>query len=440
MPSDYGADYNPEPPIFSAKFCNHDNYRHILAIANEDGKIAIQDTNKRNEGGGEVSLAGKQCHHNAVFDLEWMPNNMKFVSASGDHTARLWQITDSECVLTRIFNGHSRSVKTAAFRRKDPAVFATGGRDGAILIWDSRATLNVDMIPKADNCIYSGHSGGPGTPQSFKKKARNTPKLQANVASSSITGLAFQDDYTLVSCGAGDGVIKIWDLRRNYSTYKKEPQPKNSFPYPGTSTFKGFTNLSIDNAGLRLYVNCMDSNIYAYNLASTSNDPIMRYTGHKNATFYIKSCLSPDDKYIISGSSDEKAYIWNVEESQPIVALTGHTVEVTCAAWAQTSDTRIVTCSDDARHKIWRISPEFIDDDQLIHYKGIPEENKDYRGSDLSRKIRFKNLEYTPRSIKRLIDQNERTPTTNPENNKRKLSDLMKDDDDAVLDDGKFDF
>lgn len=440
MPSDYGADYNPEPPIFSAKFCNLENYKHILAIANEDGKIAIQDTNKRNEQeGGEISLEGKQCHHNAVFDLEWMPNHMKFVSASGDHTARLWEIRDSQCVLTRIFTGHSRSVKTATFRRKDPAVFATGGRDGAILIWDSRATLNVDMIPKADNCIYSGHSGGPGTPQSFKKKARHTPKLQANVSSSSITGLAFQDDYTLVSCGAGDGAIKIWDLRRNYSTYKKEPQPKHSFPYPGTSTFKGFTNLSIDNAGLRLYVNCMDSNIYAYNLASTSNDPIMRYTGHKNTTFYIKSCLSPDDKYIVSGSSDEKAYIWNVEESKPIVALTGHTVEVTCAAWSQTSDTRIVTCSDDARHKIWRISPEFIDDNQLVHYKGIPEENKDYRGSDLSRKTRFKNLEYTPRSIKRLIDQNERTPT-NSENNKRKLCELMKGDESFAFDEGKFDF
>lgn len=364
-----------------------------------------------------------------------MPNHMKFVSASGDFTARLWDITESQCNLLRTFNGHSRSVKTVTFKRKDPAVFATGSRDGSILIWDSRATLNVDMIPKADNCIYSGHAGGPGTPQSFRKKTRTTPKIQGNVSSSSITGLAFQDEYTLFSCGAGDGIIKIWDLRRNYSCYKKEPQPKHSLAYPGTSTFKGYTNLLIDNVGQRLYVNCMDSNIYAYNLASTSNDPIMKYSGHKNTTFYIKSCLSPDDKYIISGSSDGKAYIWNVEQSQPIVALTGHTVEVTCAAWSQMSDTRIVTCSEDARHKIWRISPEFMDENELMQYKGVPEENKDYRSSAFSKKLRFKHLEYTPRSIKRLIDQNEKTPT-NTVSNKRKLSAITEEEDGNKYDEG----
>jgi denticleless len=84
-------------------------------------------------------------------------------------------------------------VKTAAFRTTDSSVFATGGRDGAILIWDIRAKMNE----KAENRIYSGHSGGcgPSTPQSVRRRNRSaTPnsKLPPNVASSSITGLAFQ--------------------------------------------------------------------------------------------------------------------------------------------------------------------------------------------------------------------------------------------------------
>lgn len=40
-PSNYSSDYNPEPPIFSAKFANCSNYRHMLAIANEDGKVIM---------------------------------------------------------------------------------------------------------------------------------------------------------------------------------------------------------------------------------------------------------------------------------------------------------------------------------------------------------------------------------------------------------------
>ena len=76
-------DYNPEPPIFAAKFANCQNYRHILAIANEDGKIALQNTEIKNVEHIEKALEGQQCHYNAVFDLEWAPKTMAFVSASG---------------------------------------------------------------------------------------------------------------------------------------------------------------------------------------------------------------------------------------------------------------------------------------------------------------------------------------------------------------------
>lgn len=39
-PSHFHADFNPEPPIFAAKFANCNNHRNILAIANEDGKVS----------------------------------------------------------------------------------------------------------------------------------------------------------------------------------------------------------------------------------------------------------------------------------------------------------------------------------------------------------------------------------------------------------------
>ncbi|XP_055904834.1 protein lethal(2)denticleless [Eupeodes corollae] len=428
-PSTYSSDYNPEPPLFSAKFANCENYKHILAIANEDGKIALQDTTIRNTDCEEKALNAPQCHFNAVFDLEWSPGEMKFVSASGDHTARLWEVAGPDIRECRSFNGHTRSVKTAAFRKRDSSVFATGGRDGAILIWDTRANLNLDLTPRADNCIYSGHSGGPGTPVSQKKKTR-TPKLGHNATSSSITGLVFQDSNTLISCGAGDGVIKVWDLRRNYTCYKKEPLPKYSLPYAGSSTFKGFTNLIIDEAGAKLYANCTDNSIYCYNLFSYSTKPLQVYHGLRNSTFFIKSCLSPDGKYLISGSSDEKAYIWNLKRSEPLVALAGHTVEVTCVAWGAYGDMPIVTCSDDARHKIWRIGPEAIDQANETLYRGHAElcqsdENRVAK-SGMNTQPNLKELECTPRSLKRIVEQNEKTPSTEEKvPSKRSFADML---------------
>lgn len=106
----------------------------------------------------------------------------------------------------------------------------------------------------------------------------------------------------------------------------------------------------------------MDNTIYCFNISSYDPKPIAEYKGLFVGTFYIKSCLSPDDKYLASGSTDGIAYIWNMEyPEQPLIRLVGHQVEVTCVAWCSTYDYPIVTCSDDARHKIWRISPTMED-------------------------------------------------------------------------------
>ncbi|XP_040156337.1 protein lethal(2)denticleless [Anopheles arabiensis] len=412
-PSTFSADYNPSPPILAAKFSKCQSKQHILAIANEDGKIALQDTNLTNrEPGGERALEGIQCHYNAVFDLEWMPGDMKLVTASGDHTAKLWTLGESEMLCTQTFRGHSRSVKTVAFRRDDSAVFATGGRDGAILIWDIRAQVGLDMIPRADNCIYSGHAGGPGTPLSHRKRTRQTPKIPTQGCSSSITGLAFQDGNTLISCGAGDGVVKVWDTRRHYTSHQREPMPKYSFSYAGTTTLKGFTNLAIDERRHRLYVNCMDNHIYCYNISSYDGKPLQRYGGFNNGTFYVKAALSSDGQYLISGSSDERCYIWNVDNPNPLVKLSGHSAEVTSVAWMQSDrDVRLVTCSDDARHKVWRIGPEEMDSDEQQQLRGTAEYCDSYR-SDQAEKQRLKALEFTPRSVRGLVQRNETTPST----------------------------
>lgn len=355
-------------------------------------------------------MRGQQCHNNAVFDVEWTPGHMQLVSASGDYSACLWQVAESRLERVRSFLGHNRSVRTLAYHKTDPSCFASGGRDNAILIWDIRSR-NVGNTPKADNCIYSGHTGGPGTPLSHKKNTRQTPKMPANLPNSSITGLVFQDDHTLVSCGAGDGIIKVWDLRRNYSCYKREPLPKHSIPYPGSTSLKGFTNLTLDSTGQRLYVSCMDHNIYCYNLGVYATQPVMAYTGIFNSTFFVKTCISPDDQYLISGSSDHNAYVFNVKRSQPLVKLVGHEKEVTCVAWSRGKETRIVTCCDEARHKVWRINCDNFEVDQSLEYKGQAEPCVEYNNR-LPLKVRLKALENTPKTLKRLVERNETTPSS----------------------------
>ena len=66
------------------------------------------------------------------------------------------------------------------------------------------------------------------------------------------------------------------------------------------------------------------------------------FTGHDSSTFYVKSSLSPDGMYLASGSSDERAYIWNTQGSQkPVVSLVGHGAEVTSVQWCPVGDPKV---------------------------------------------------------------------------------------------------
>jgi denticleless len=69
---------------------------------------------------------------------------------------------------------------------------------------------------------------------------------------------------------------------------------------------------------------------------------VATFIGHQNSTFYVKSCLSPDGLYLASGSSDERAYIWNTQGSErPVACLVGHLAEVTCVQWCAVGDTKV---------------------------------------------------------------------------------------------------
>ncbi|CAH1985195.1 unnamed protein product [Acanthoscelides obtectus] len=349
-----------DTPIFTCKFSPQQNHEHLLALANEDGKLAVHDSNTDER-------YGIHAHNNAIFDLAWMFNQMKLVTASGDHTSKLYDIGNGEIREEKVFCGHTRSVKTVAFRKDDTSVFATGGRDGNIIVWDTRTDIN-SFVGRADRTISNSHTAKIFTPTKSRRKFSSPTPSSVK----SVTGLAFQGNNTLISCGAGDGIIKIWDLRKNYTTYKKEAAPKSVIPYPGNTTKNGYSSLIIDNEGIRIYANCLDNTIYCYNVATYPTEPVMRYRGHQNSTFYVKSSLGRDGEYLISGSSDENAYIWSTKHSLPLVKLSGHTAEVTCVAWSDKNFV-LITCSDDMTHKIWTIGPEELPDDWDVNGRGCAE-------------------------------------------------------------------
>jgi denticleless len=62
---------NPESLVIACQFCPKENYQHWLALANEDGMIAIQDTRLKSKRpkSGEIYVEGKEGYfsHKTLF-------------------------------------------------------------------------------------------------------------------------------------------------------------------------------------------------------------------------------------------------------------------------------------------------------------------------------------------------------------------------------------
>ncbi|XP_032911513.1 denticleless protein homolog [Catharus ustulatus] len=349
----YGETGMPVPP-FGCTFSTAPNLEHILAVANEEGFVRLYDTEAQST--RKLIFKEWQAHSNAVFDLAWVPGEHRIVTASGDQTAKVWDVRAGE--LLGICKGHQCSLKSVAFSRFEKAVFCTGGRDGNIMVWDTRCNKKDGFYRQVNQICGAHNVVDKQTPSKPKKKRQNLRGLAPLVDfQQSVTVVLLQDEHTLISAGAVDGVIKVWDLRRNYTALRQEPLPARSFGYPGTSTRKlGYSSLVLDSTGANLFANCTDDSIYMFNMTSSRTTPVAVFSGHQNSTFYIKSSTSPDDQFLVSGSSDCNAYIWKVSEpSLPPRILLGHSQEVTSIAWCPSDFTKIATCSDDNTVRIWRL-------------------------------------------------------------------------------------
>lgn len=75
----------------------------------------------------------------------------------------------------------------------------------------------------------------------------------------------------------------------------------------------GFTSLALDPTGGNIFVTCTDNSIYQFNTTNISY-PIARYTARTLhiSSFYIRCSVSPDGRYVASGSGDSNVHVWQV--------------------------------------------------------------------------------------------------------------------------------
>lgn len=304
---------NTASPTMAADFSNQSQTPGKLLIGNEAGEICLFDSHcfcKNRRVAPDLLIKFDEV----VWDVVWGPENKKIVSAVADNFVH---IHDSQTLqsLTRLFFNDT-SIRQIKFLPKgSSSVLATGGRDGSLCLWDMReAGFGNKNTNKPVSIISNTHM----IPDSSLKtrKRNNIP-----TSISSISSIIPISSNIIATVGQPDYAIRIWDTRYTGTTSNGKKSIKPAFQIsppaqPGRRS-RAFVSLSLSHDGALLYAVSSDNNIYTFLTSSYCSTPVATYTApnfRTSGSFYIRSALSPDDRFLLCGSIEESAFLWGLDD------------------------------------------------------------------------------------------------------------------------------
>lgn len=282
---------------------SHDGERLVSASSDDTARVWDASTGEE-----LLTLAG---HTSDVLSAEFSPDDGQIATAGADGTVRLWDAETGEEV--GVLEGHLASVLRAQY---SPAggVLASVGEDQALILWDL-ATLEPIAIQSIQAPMFAlayapdGSAVAAGAADGSVvvwDGATGEPIFQSAVHTNIIFGLAFSPEDGLLYSAAIDGTLGVVDYENgSQSTLPISPD-------------MGITDLAFFPDG-QLVFSLTDATVHV--LGDDDNERV--FAGHEDLVWRI--AISPDGDSFATAGQDGVVLVWNLDSDEPVLTLTGHT-------------------------------------------------------------------------------------------------------------------
>jgi WD40 repeat protein len=240
-------------------------------------------------------------HSDDVECIAYSPSG-KFIATGGwDNTIRVFKV-DSTIEWWGTLYGHGAAVTCLTFS-KDNKKLLSGGKDARVIFWEMDTFLN------------------------FEKKFEYKPHA------SGITALLIDPGMRTIYTAGNDGRFVIYDIAK-----KTEKRFDNKIPINAMalSTDKRFLFIADNSTTLKQY--------------DMKGTLIKSFVGHSD--FLTSVVYAINNKYIITGSLDKTAIVWDLAKAKPIRTIKGHDWNVTSLSLS-TDGKYLVTGSTDGTSRLW---------------------------------------------------------------------------------------
>ena len=281
-------------------------------------------------------------HDDEVLDAQWSPDGEHILTTSADHSARIWTL-EGACV--RVLEGHEGAVVRARWS-PDGTKIATASVDGSARIWSSEG----DEAP----LVLRGHTK-PLTSLEWSPDGHalvtSSADMQARVwaiddsgSSIVLTGhveqvlsAVWSPDGTKILTASMDDTARIWNA------------DGSGEPLVFSGHLGSVFAASWSHDGERIATASEDGSARMWN--ADGKGEATSLAGHENWVVSVE--WSHDDKHIVTASMDSTARVWNTDGSGNPMLLSSHKKDVVSATWSPRGEERILTASSDRSARVW---------------------------------------------------------------------------------------
>ncbi|XP_014681830.1 PREDICTED: jouberin-like isoform X1 [Priapulus caudatus] len=230
-------------------------------------------------------VARLRGHAGVVYDLCWSRDDARLLSASSDSTVRLWDTIEFSAKMNKVLP-HPSFVYASKFHPRVASVVVTAGYDHVLRVWTALATAE----------------GQPNLEQELEGHRTH------------VNALCFNRDGDKLYSADSNGVVCVWDV---YVTERKSKKgvlrewtllkEVREAELQGVSV----SHLEMHPSGHRLLLHCRDNALRMLDLRIFSIT--QKYHGSLNFRERLRSCITPCGTFVMSGSEDGMAYVWNTD-------------------------------------------------------------------------------------------------------------------------------